>query len=244
MPALAPSPLTESGTHLRQFLRAFVRDERWVVELRALHCPQGRGRPVTEFGFFDLSGDEGQRAFGNAVKAILGRAADQQPTGVYVTINPLVPELLARSFNRLRVAYEKHSASDANVLRRRWLLIDVDPVRIAGISATDTEKEAARRVLDGVREDLDGRGWPRPLVLDSGNGFHLWYPIDLPTEDGGVVERVVKGLARLHNTQAATLDTSVFNPSRIAKLPGTWARKGDATADRPHRMARVLEVPT
>ena len=35
----------------------------------------------------------------------------------------------------------------------------------------------------------------------------------------------------------------VANPSRILKLPGTWARKGDSVPDRPHRMARVLELP-
>jgi hypothetical protein len=98
-------------------------------------------------------------------------------------------------------------------------------------------------VLDAVRGGLDSLGWPPPLVLDSGNGFHLWYPIDLPAADGGRVGRVLKGLACLYDTPAAAVDTSVFNPSRIAKLPGTWARKGDATADRPHRMARVLEAP-
>lgn len=236
--------MNESGEQLRTFLRAFAIGEPLVTELRALNCPQPYGSPKTEFGFFDLATEEGRKGFGESLRSLLSRPADRQPEGVYVTLNPLQPDLLARANNRLKVARDRgQAASDRNVIARRWLLIDVDPVRVSGVSASDAEKAAARLVADGVRGDLDGRGWPAPIFLDSGNGYHLWYPVDLPADDGGRVERVLKGLALLHDTEAATLDTSVFNPSRIAKLPGTWARKGDSTADRPHRMARVLEAP-
>jgi len=164
---------------------------------------------------------------------------------VYVTLNPLDPVLLARANNRLKEQGGRAGdcAADANVLARRWLLVDVDPVKLAGVSATDGEKAAARTVTDGVRQDLDGRGWPAPMVIDSGNGYHLWYRVELPRDDGGTVQGILTGLARKHDTAAATVDTAVFNPSRIAKLPGTWARKGDSLPDRPHRMARILEVP-
>lgn len=241
-------PLNESGEQLRLFLRAFTADvpqgSPLVTELRALNSPQPYGSPRTEFGFFDLAASAGQKAFGQAVKSILDRPAERQPEGVYVTLNPLHPDLLARANNRLKVAKDRGAtATDKNVLRRRWVLVDVDPVRLAGISSTDEERAIARHVLGEVREDLDRRGWPSPMVLDSGNGFHLWYPVDLPADDGGRVERTLKGLARMHDLDTATLDTSVFNASRIAKLPGTWARKGDSTAERPHRMARVLEAP-
>ena len=39
------------------------------------------------------------------------------------------------------------------------------------------------------------------------------------------------------------MDTTSGNPSRIWKLPGTIARKGDNTADRPHRLAHIIEAP-
>ena len=39
------------------------------------------------------------------------------------------------------------------------------------------------------------------------------------------------------------VDTSTFNPARIVKLYGTPARKGDSMPDRPHRLARLLDVP-
>src|SRR5450755_465209 len=40
------------------------------------------------------------------------------------------------------------------------------------------------------------------------------------------------------------LDLKVFNPSRIGKLYGTLACKGDDTNERPHRMSRILEAPS
>ena len=94
-----------------------------------------------------------------------------------------------------------------------------------------------------VRDHLANAGWPEPVLATSGNGFHLLYRVDLPAADGGVVERVLKALAVRFNTDTARVDTKVANPARICKVPGTVARKGDATPARPHRRSRLLEVP-
>ena len=50
---------------------------------------------------------------------------------------------------------------------------------------------------------------------------------DLPADDGGIVERILKALASRFDTDAVTIDTAVFNPSRITKVYGTVAKKGD-----------------
>jgi hypothetical protein len=55
-----------------------------------------------------------------------------------------------------------------------------------------------------------------------------------------LVERALKGLAARFNTDRVELDTGNFNASRIWKLYGTLARKGDSTETRPHRWARLL----
>lgn len=231
-----------SAEQLSRFLAVYAaHDQSLVIELRALEVPQRWGGPKTFSGFFDLALTD---RFLTAVWSLLSLPPDEQPEGIYVTMNPVNPALLARANNRLRPEGKKKiSATDKDTDRRRWLVVDVDPVRPANVSATDDEKAAARKVLDGIREDLNARGWPGPMVVDSGNGFHLWYPIGLPADDGGLVERTLKALAARHDTTAAKVDTSLFNASRIIKLPGTWARKGDSIPNRPHRMARVLEVP-
>ena len=43
--------------------------------------------------------------------------------------------------------------------------------------------------------------------------------------------------------EKVALDTTVFNAARIVKLPGTVARKGDSTSERPHRVSRVVASP-
>lgn len=207
-----------------------------VIELRALGVQRGRERPHTEAGFFDT---EHLRDLAAAALRVTEHAR-----GVYFTLNPLKPDLLARRRNRIDWAGAGELTADADVLARRWLLIDADPVRDPHVSATDAEKLLALQTVHAVHAHLSAREWPDPLLADSGNGYHLLYRIDLPADDNGLVARVLRALAARFNTDRVTIDQRVANPARICKLPGTLARKGDHTPQRPHRRARVLEVPS
>ena len=163
---------------------------------------------------------------------------------VYLTLNPVNPALLARASNRLET-YAETTTSDADILSRRWLLVDFDPKRPAGISASAPEHAAALKLTEAVREWLHDCGWPDPIVADSGNGGHLLYRLALTHEADNTttVQQVLKALAARFDTSAVVIDQSVFNPSRISKLYGTWTCKGDDTADRPHRLSRILSAP-
>jgi hypothetical protein len=79
-------------------------------------------------------------------------------------------------------------------------------------------------------------------MLDSGNGAQMTYRIDLPTDDGGLVSRVLSALSVMSDDQVK-LDVTVCNPARIWRLPGTMNRKGDSTETRPHRPARLVAIP-
>jgi hypothetical protein len=215
------------------WLRLFVAPGQ-VTELRALNVvrPGYRG-PHTEAGFFDDLDEMAQ------VAARLTPHA----SGVYFTMNPLKPGLLNRKVNRVDVAASGELSTDADVLVRRWLLIDCDPVRVRGVSATREEKALALAKARAVHAHLWAeRWWPDPVPADSGNGYHLLYPVDLPADDGGLVKRVLQGLAARFDDDTVKIDQAVFNPARITKLYGTLARKGDSTPDRPHRPTRVLEM--
>jgi hypothetical protein len=206
-----------------------------VVELRAVKVRRGAGRPHTEAGFFDPDH-----------RAEMARAAldvTRHARAVYATLNPVRPDLLARRCNRLDWADDGELTKDRDVLARRWLLVDADPVRDPHVSATAAEKVAAYDTALAVREHLRGRGWPAPVLADSGNGYHLLYRVDLPADDGRV-GRVLRALAARFDTPRVKIDTGVGNPGRVCKVWGTIARKGDSTPDRPHRRAALLEVPT
>ena len=169
-------------------------------------------------------------------------ALDDLAKGSYVTLNPVDPALLARSNNRIQRNL-RPLTGDAEILSRRFVLIDIDPIRRSGVSATEAERKRAFEVGRRVHEFLRSRGFPEPIRIDSGNGAHLLYRVDLPSEDAGLIERFLGALEFRFGNEHASVDASVHNPARITKLPGTMARKGDSTKDRPHRRSRLVGAP-
>lgn len=164
--------------------------------------------------------------------------------GIYITLNPVNPQLLARANNRVQ-RYAKWTTSDTDILERRWLGIDVDPLRPAGIASTDAEHELALTKIKEIRDYLRVRlGWPVPILGDSGNGGHLLSRIDLPNdnESRDLIKRCLESLDFMFSDEKVKVDTGVFNASRVWKLYGTLSCKGDNMPDRPHRLARILEV--
>jgi hypothetical protein len=233
MTATATTPSISIG-QIADWLRLFIEPGQ-VTELRALKVRQRYGRPRTVAGFFDYDHLDQM-----AEEALKVEAAAQ---GVYFIPNQLNPAILARRSNRVEEAEEGDGANDGDVIKRRWLMIDADPVRPAKISSTDDEKARSLEVVMRVHEHLRERGWPMPILADSGNGYHLCYPIDLPRDDGEVVKRCLLALAARFDTAQVKIDPKLFNPARILKLYGTLSRKGDDTPERPHRRSCVLEVP-
>lgn len=203
-----------------------------VVELRCLGTPKG-----TVSGYFaDMD------AMSSAASQWSGIAK-----AVYFTLNPVYPDLLARACNRA-IEYSRVSTIDQQIISRRLLLIDCDPVRPAGISANTEERSLAIQRCYAIRDHVrKGGRWPDPIIADSGNGGHLLYRVDYPndedTKEG--TRDVLTWCASVFDDDHVRIDTSTFNASRISKLYGTLAAKGDHVPelDRVHRLARILEVP-
>ena len=205
-----------------------------VFEVRVLDAVSADyRREHIESGYFDY---EHISAVPEALKRLLSFR------GVYVTVNPVNPDLLARAVNRLRPAGRNPTTADTDIVRRRWLLIDCDPRRASGVSSSNAEHESALAKAREIRDGLSSLGWPDPIMTGSGNGAQLMYRIELPADDGELVRRVIGEIAKASSEQVA-IDTSVHNPARIWRLPGTMNCKGDSIPERPHRMARILEEP-
>jgi len=140
----------------------------------------------------------------------------------------------------------KTTTSDKDIVRRDWFPLDFDPVRPADISSTDAEHDAALQRAEACASWLRSRGWPAPVAADSGNGGHRLYRIDLPNDDDSraLLQRGLEALAMYFSDSAVALDVSVFNAARIWKVYGTLACKGDHLPERPHRLSRLLDVPS
>jgi len=204
-----------------------------VIELR---IPKA-GRYGTISGYFDKAG-----ALADSVVAL----ADENFAGVYFSINPCNPDLLARSANRYQ-KYAKETTADADIIRRRWLPIDLDPIRPSGISSNEGEHQAALQKALDIREWLISRGWPASafILADSGNGGHLAVKIDLAndTDARDLVKACLESLDATFSDKAVKVDTTTYNAARIWKIYGTMARKGSDVPDRPHRLSRIIDAP-
>lgn len=169
------------------------------------------------------------------------RAVENEPSykAGYFTLNPLrLPEGIP--INPQALTPSRNAAGNSDIARRTWLLVDLDPPRPAGVNSTDAEKQGAREQAESVREYLRGRGWPNPMLCDSGNGWHLLYRVDLPNDDSAT--ELVRGiLARLHQL-CPMVDAGNHDAARLCKFYGSMARKGEHSEERPWRRSAIVEA--
>jgi len=245
----APAQISSDPTPLKTFERDEVERTLKILtngvwEIRALNASLTGGRynrGGTVSGYFN-----------SIPKCLdeLGRIT--KASGIYITLNPVLPDLMARTYNRLVEAEQGSLTKDHQVVDRRWLLIDLDAIRVQGVSSTEAEVTAAMIKADIIKADLTAKGWPDPVVSMSGNGYHLLYRVDIPCNKGDksadehdLLKRVLQGLGAQYSDDSIHVDLTVFNASRITKLYGTLVAKGDNCPElgRIHRMSRLVSVP-
>ncbi|MCC6420828.1 MAG: AAA family ATPase [Gemmataceae bacterium] len=175
---------------------------------------------------------------------------ETRPIGVYITPNPVRPDWAGKAL----------FPKDENIVERRWLLIDCDPIRPSGVSSTEAEAAASWRVLDACRALLDGAGLVNAVIGFSGGGWHLCYPVLLPNDAAAkeLIRSVLRHLQEQFGAKAskeedavlkaggflptpkASVDTSCHDAKRIWPVYGTWKRKGQDSPDRPHRLTYLV----
>ena len=205
-----------------------------VVELRLLKV-EGRDNRV-DSGYFD-----NLKELAKFATQYEGRAQ-----GVYVTINQVMDDLLARRYNRVKeYVGESDTTKDDHITNRLWLPFDLDPTRPTGISSNDQEHILALSKAKELKKWLSSLGWHEPIDADSGNGGHLLYKIDLPnnTESKELISKILNKAHDKIGTEKVKVDVGVFNAARIWKLYGTMSAKGDNLPFRPHRRSKILEMP-
>lgn len=228
---LAP-PLQTDLADVRRTAELFLKTAK-VVEVRVLDAKIDEFAPLTRLsGFFDN------------VDALVTAVEKIRWGAVYITRNPVNLELFQRAPNRLVEATQGGCASNGDIVDLKWLAIDIDPERPSGIAATDEERQAATAKLKQIKEHLANAGWPEPVEADSGNGGYLFYSIDLPVGEKELVEKCLAALARQFDDERVHIDLNMAKPAQITRLFGTPNRKGVHTTERPHRMSKIVSVPT
>ena len=169
---------------------------------------------------------------------------DVRDKNVYITLNRIDDSLYSRAQHD-SFKQTSEATHDAEVIGYDWLFIDLDPVRVSGVSSSNSEFRAANELAVKVYRYLKELGFTEPVKAISGNGFHLLYNIHLKNtdENRSLIERCLKALSEMFSNDEVKIDTVNGNPSRICKLHGTLAQKGANTADRPHRMSYIFSAP-
>jgi hypothetical protein len=202
-----------------------------IVEIRAPATLKG-----TWSGYFNDA---------SLVKDVYELSSKETTPNVYWTLQEISPELLRVGHENKLYSGVGKTTDDTGITRYVWLPIDCDPVRDPKLSATDDEKAEAESVACDIRRFLDDLNISSVLA-DSGNGYHVLVPLDIPNRNGtkALIEKVLKALNARFGNRAVGIDESVFNPSRILKVYGSVARKGAHTDERPWRLSRLINVPS
>jgi hypothetical protein len=229
---MVPIPFPKQNTALSDVWRLIAVGTDSVLELRPVwgkKVPNPKKSRSFHFRMRDYESVEAcKKAFESKVIEL-----NQQGFNVYTVMNPIRPDFAG-----------PRAAADADIRYRDLLLIDIDRVGDTSCPADQAELDAAKVLAREIRQYLTDRDWPKPIMVMSGNGYHLYYVIrDVPNhpDSDALIRSILRNLANKFNNAVVGVDTSVFNASRITKVPGTIARKGEATANRPYRMAEVCD---
>ena len=164
----------------------------------------------------------------------------------YFTLNEIDGSLYSREQHDVFVKKPKSTTTDGDITRRRMILVDLDPARAASISSSSDEFEKAHLKAVAVYRYVMKEGFKEPIITQSGNGYHLYIPCDMPNDEehNELVKRFLQSLSNMFSGDGVDIDEKVFNPARIDKLIGTWAKKGSDTKERPWRLAKFVKIPS
>lgn len=208
---------------------------------------QNNGDELCEIRCMDAGGKTYSGYYRNVERLI----ADIEPLSnrdnlqIYFVLNSINKDCYDRPQRERMIEKPKNTTSDNDIVGRRFILLDFDPVRPAGIGSTKEQLDDAHKVARAAYDYLLDQGFNEPIVCRSGNGWHVIVSVSLANtpENTKLVERFLKSMAMMFQTEKADIDLKVFNASRICKLYGTYAKKGSNTEEHPWRLAKIVKYP-
>lgn len=179
------------------------------------------------------------------VNTLLNEIRKYDNCNIYFTLNAINPACYDREQHDRIVTKPKSTTSDNDIVGRDWILIDIDTKKPSDTNSTDEEKEMAKEVVNNVFKFLRDEGFEKPVVCDSGNGFHLLYKIAMKNsnENTTICKEFLQVLDMLFSNPNVEIDYTTHNASRVCKLYGTFSRKGSNTKKRPQRESKILRIP-
>ena len=142
--------------------------------------------------------------------------------GWYMTINPT----------------DGNGRKKENIVRREYLVVDIDPVRASGSNSTQAQMEESYVLACCIHNFL-----PSSYMGCSGNGWHLIYDcwLENTDEDNQLVNKFYDCLDKLFPTPTQQIDRCMADINRLTKIYGTMSRKAPHTDDCPQRQSYMYD---
>lgn len=169
----------------------------------------------------------------------------KENTNIYIVLNNIDEACYSRKQHDMFIDNPPNSTHDNDIVGYEWIMIDIDPKRPSGTSSSNEQLKLAKEKAFKIYKFMKQRSWYDPIIAMSGNGYHLLYKVSLRNNEKSkkLVEGVLKTLGIIFNDENSDIDQTTYNPSRICKLYGTYAKKGIDTAERPHRLSKIEVMP-
>lgn len=214
---------------IRQWYDIF-KDNNELVEIRIIDPESKR----TYSGYF------------TDIETILTEISRFDHCNCYFSINVVNPACYGREQHDKISMRPKSTTSDNDIIARKWCLIDVDCEKPSDTNSSDEEKELAKQVVNNIYKFLRDEGFEKCVITDSGNGYHIWLKQAMiaSPENTEIMKKFLQVLDMYFSTDKVKVDCACFNNSRVAKIAGTYSRKGSNTQDRPQRESFFVRVPS
>lgn len=120
------------------------------------------------------------------------------------------------SFNKVARTSDCVNIKDTDISNRRWLFIDIDPEHKIGENATKTQTVEVYNIASDVIRYLEKFNFSKYIIACSGNGYHIFYRIDLENTDENNI--IYTNFIKALKSKFPRIDSSVSNTGRIVRL--------------------------
>lgn len=164
---------------------------------------------------------------------------------IYFVLNKIDDACYARPQCEKFIKSAKVSTNDNDIVSRRFVMIDCDPIRKSSVNSSEFEFNCAMQKARDIFRFLRDNGFEDAIVCHSGNGAHLQLAVDLPNDEEttNILKRFYQYLGQKFTDENVDIDQKVFNLGRLCKTYSTVAKKGANLPDRPWRQSKILYVP-
>lgn len=204
------------------------------------------GNQLTEIRLISNDGKTASGIFDNIETLINAITPFTNDWNIYYTMNRLPDDVKGLpQYNKI-IVRPKQTCNDNTITARDYVCIDLDSVRLSGTNATEEQVAYTKQKANEVYKYLVSVGFNPCIVVFSGNGVHLYLRCAMLNNEKNtkLVKRFLHALAMMFTDEHTDIDTSVFNPARIMRLPSSYSCKGNRLDEtRPQRLCKFVKIP-